>query len=386
MARHREHSAFVHHSGRLERWISGSPITTYQEIDGYKFRYICDDSLGKSTAHALDIEKYSKAYTLLNGKSGGPPPANQWEYVDYDVYLTRSVPNHISITLPSEGSSASDVLARTNPSRAEVSLPTFIGEMKDFPRMIRQAGRLALGLKTLGRSLARKGLAKEAADAYLGYKFGIAPLISDLRKLLAFQDAVDKRVKELDRLYSKGGLRRRVNLFSKVESTSSTTIVDSSLGFLLSARVMTITSVKRWATVRWIPTSPPEFKTDSEKRQYARDLVFGLNAYSLGLTAWELLPWSWFADWFLNVQNLIEAHANTVPAKAVNCCVMTHTRTTTDYSRTSHPAFSGGNATLLRETKRRALSSASLNTGLPFLNGNQLSILGALFVSRGTRR
>jgi hypothetical protein len=282
----------------------------------------------------------------------------------------------------------SDLLARTNPGRADISLPTFIGEMKDFPMMIRQEGRLALNLKTLGRNLSRKGKIKEAADAYLGYKFGIAPLLSDLKKIISFQDAVDKRINELDRLYSKGGLRRRVNLWSDTKSSSSTTIIASEFGgsLLLTARVTTITKVKRWGTVRWIPTSPPQFITDSEKKAYARRLVFGLNAFSLGLTAWELLPWSWLADWFLNVQNLLEAHNNTVPAKAVNCCIMTQSDTTSDISRTSHPEYTGGNATLVRGNRVRSLQTAALNTSLPFLNGSQLSILGALSVSKGIRR
>lgn len=348
-------------------------------------RFTCVDELGFGTDHPLSITKGYSEISPINGFSGTPSTFRSYTDWYWDVNLV--FPSHLSITLPSEGADMADAVSRTNPSRSVVSLPTFIGEMKDFPHTIRQLGQAAFTLKKLGRNLSRKGKAKEAAGYYLAWRFAIAPLISDLRKIITFQDSVQKRMDELDRLYSKGGLKRRVNLSSSTTSTSGSTTIASEMSLLLTCRTSTITTVKRWATVRWLPTTRPSFKTDAEKRRLARKLVFGLNIYSLGLTAWELLPWSWLADWFLNVQSLLEAHANTVPAMCVHRNLMTYWKTTVSYTRSDnfYVSFQGGDGTRKTETKLRSQPSLSLNSSFPLLSGRQLSILGALSVSKGIR-
>jgi hypothetical protein len=391
MSRVRTRRTFRTPHGRAKRVLSGTVVNdiTQQEpaYGTYSVtRDVCTDELGFGVDHGLAIEKVNKDLLPINGKHS-TSPNTYWEYVEWYWNVNQAFPAHLSVTLPSEGADMATAMARSNPNRSDISLPTFIGEMKDFPATIRQLGKAALLTRKNARNLSRKGQAKEAAGLYLAYRFAIAPLISDLRKIINFQDSVQKRMHELDRLYSKGGLKRRINLSTTSASAVGSTTIATEIGITLTCKTHTMTSVRRWATVRWLPTTKPSFKTDDQKRKLARKLVFGLNAFSLGLTAWELLPWSWLADWFFNVQSLLEAHANTVPATCVHRNLMTYWKTSVSYSRTDAwtSVFRGGDGTTKAESKLRSQPSLSLNSSFPLLSGKQLSILGALSVSKGIR-
>jgi hypothetical protein len=269
-------------------------------------------------------------------------------------------------------------MARTNPNRASVSIPTFIAEMKDFPETIRDLGRAALAIRKRKRP---RG--STAAGHYLTYQFAIAPLISDVKKLLDFQNKVNSRCNELNRLNSKGGLKRRINLSDNSTSSRDTVTIESSLGSVIRTRRDTSTQAKRWATIRWKPVSSLDFPLEQQKRALAARLVGGLNPQSLTTTAWELIPWSWLTDWFLNVQNFLEAHANTVPVTTASKCVMTSWETKRTAVRADSITWvQGGDASGKTSDKHRYVAGPTLNSSLPFLNGGQLSILAALSINR----
>jgi len=387
--RYRERVRHVYPSGRALRMSLGSPVTDVNQSGIFVAdKDVTIDFLGKKSDHDFFLEKESKSYDNISGKNPPQGITTYREYTDYDIYHSRANPGHIPLGAPTDNSAMVTAMARTNPGRAVVSVPTFIGELKDFPSLVRQGGRLALRLKDRSKKLRRRGRDKEAADAYLAYKFGIAPMISDVQKLMDFQGQTEKRMAELDRLYAKGGMRRRVEIFSATSSTQQKNFaVESTLSSVVRCDVMTITTGRKWCTLRWQPTSPPQFKNDQEKQQVAQKLVFGLNAESLTLTAWNLLPWSWMIDWFSNCGDYIAAHNNAVPAQAVGRCTMTHLETSTSYRRSdSNSWIQGGNAVFTRTSKTRVIGGGNnLEASLPFLSGNQLSILGALAVSRGRR-
>lgn len=266
-------------------------------------------------------------------------------------------------------------------------MPTFIAEAKDFINPIRLAGQVALKKKKLSKILRRKGRIKESADAYLSYKFAIEPTIRDLASLVNAQQSISQRMDELDRLTSNGGLRRRVNVFFGVGSGNGNISIETGLGIVFKNRIMTMTTAQSWGTIRWKPVGSPAYKNDKEKAELAARLVLGMNAESLVATAWELFPWSFMIDWFSNVGDLIAAANNTVPVEASSVNCMQHRMTSSSWSRSdSEQDFGGGSALFTRETKRRDISFGSgLTLSLPLLNGGQLSILGALSASRGSR-
>jgi len=254
--------------------------------------------------------------------------------------------------------------------------------------MIRDIGRLRIQ----GRNAAAKGLQgvhpKVASNHYLSYVMGWSPLISDLRKLLDFQSHVDKKARELHNLYANGGLQRRVRLDSwkhTIEDTyDSSRTIESSLGLLINCRVTDFSTVERWGTVRWYPASLPPFDLGSrDMARLARDLTFGMKGIS-PKQAWDAIPWSWLVSWFTNVDEFLGAHHNAIPLTHSTPCVMTKRFTRRDYVRIpgNQTWAKGGEGAHIRETKQRVTNSGSLSATIPFLNGRQFSILGALHIQR----
>lgn len=392
-------------NGRSYRISLGTVrINTLQSASAISYKSQCDDEVStyfglRLADHGLFIERWEKHYSNLNGRDSKDPLTYN-EYTNWDVHYNRAFPGHILYGLPSDGSSMATAMARSNPSAATVPIPSILVEnLRDLPLAIHRNGANAIAayFRAQNRSKSpfanhhyavkkpHKNVPADLADAYITLQFAILPLISDVKKLLNFQAAVDRRCKELDKLYSKGGIRRRVELVSEtLEVQTPAFTVASNLGHIVKLRSHKITKVRRWATCRWLPTSPPSFNTDQEKRALASSLVSGMNVQGLTKAAWEAIPWSFLADWFANASDVLGATNNALPATCVGRCLMTHVKTTTSYSREDGLSWlSGGDGTFTYETKMRSANvGVSLNASLPFLNGSQLSILGALSVSR----
>lgn len=373
-------------SGVAQR-VSLAPKLIQQNFSYSSYESICTDFLGKQRDHDLNIERITRSMTGLNGLRYITYPTYYRSYKNYDCHWNRAVDGHVGLGWPNVIQIESAVKARSNPNRPVVSVPTFIAEAKDFINPIRLAGQVALKKKKLSKVLRRKGRIKESADAYLSYKFAIEPTIRDLASLVGAQSSISKRMDELDRLYSNGGLRRRVDVFSGVGDSNSDLAIESGLGIVFRNRIHTITSARSWGTIRWKPIGTAAFKNDKEKAELAARLVLGMNAENLVATAWELFPWSFMIDWFSNVGDLITAANNTVPVEASSVNCMQHRMTSISWTRSDNENdFGGGSALFTRETKRRDVSFGSgLTLNLPFLNGGQLSILGALSASRLSR-
>jgi hypothetical protein len=304
-------------------------------------------------------------------------------------------PNDLSITgIPSDNSSVTTAAARSNPGRIQMHLPVAIAELRDIPHMIKQGGDLLRRFLSSNRSAAAVssylgGLAsaRDGAGIYLGYQFGIRPIISDVQKMLQFTQLVDRRVNELERLYSNGGLRRRVNVFTGTDSSSAIDNINTDLAVVIQARKTLTTTVKKWATLHWKPTALPTIVHGEALRRRAWSLVTGTSGdgHQIITEAWEALPWSWFIDWFDNVGNFLQAHSNAVPTAMDRCSIMYNTETICQWSRLpGNDVITGGNASFTRSRKNRISGSLSPLpvADIPFLNGGQLSILSALSVAR----
>lgn len=192
---------------------------------------------------------------------------------------------------------------------------------------------------------------------------------------------MDKRARELARLYDRGGLKRRIEIGQYSAHSESNSTIESTLGSLITTRMSTDTTVRRWATVRWRPTKVPTVITDLVLRKLARKAVFGLSIQAED--AWNLMPWTWLSDWFLNIGDFLEAYNNRIPAQASLVNVMTETKTLRTWRRTDSNLWArGGNSSSERVTRRRDLSFGGIGADFQFLTGRQLSILGALAITR----
>lgn len=327
----------------------------------------CYDTIGdKPTPHGLWIvhAKYNKKPGIVTRN----PPGALYTLLDYpfdnQAFLTS---HYFSPVVPSDTATITKVQADTNPSRPEVSVPNFLAELRDIPGMLHLKGR-----KTI------EGMPKSSV---IEQNFGWNLLIQDLQKMANFTAHTDKRLKELQALHSGSGLKRKRTVFSDTaRGLTGPQYFQSAYNSLVYGNISWTSSYRKWGSVNWIPSVP--FKgTDGELAKQARYLVHGwdFSGAALASILWEALPWSWFADYFANVGDFLNANRNGAGAIAQMGCVMEHRRswqthvvTYTDiYSKPTPGVF-------VYETKSRVLASAGITATLPFLSGGQLVTLASL--------
>jgi hypothetical protein len=105
--------------------------------------------------------------------------------------------SHWGVDSPRDTDVANVVTAGSNPSRPWVD-------------MVAGIAQLPQGLKTIQENFKQFYGAGKIAQTYLKYSFDIAPTVSDLLKIILFQDKVNDRIKELERL--KARRMNRANL------------------------------------------------------------------------------------------------------------------------------------------------------------------------------
>lgn len=363
-----------------------APSTAFPAI----YRYCLDEVNQRDKDNRLTIIFDSRNWIPLNGETGVWGTSGHRLYRDYfpsAAYGTISHSSALNALLPSISSVALATIARSNPSRPAISIPNFVYELKDLPGMIRDIGRIKLRpRRSRGGGVSPRN-AREAANHFLAYQMGWAPLISDLRKLLDFQSKVDKKAEELHNLYANRGLQRRVRsqewMATNNYTVDSLRAFESSNGAIINGRIEAHETAERWGTVRWSPASLPPFDLGSRDfAKLARDLTFGMKGIS-PKQVWDAIPWSWLVGWFTNVDDFLQAHHNSIPLVHSKPCVMTKRFTRLDYIRLPGNSWvTGGEGASIRETKERVTNSGSLSASIPFLNGRQFSILTALAIQR----
>jgi hypothetical protein len=80
-----------------------------------------------------------------------------------------------------------------------------------------------------------------------------------------------------------------------------------------------------------LPDSELPNLSDDEIGKLARRLETGFTSFGALETAWELLPWSWFVDWFSNVGEILAATNNTVGCTWGRIAIMRLTRVSYKY-------------------------------------------------------
>ncbi len=94
--------------------------------------------------HTLTIERYDRrGIQLLDGEIfTGPTTYSRFKRWPADAQT--GIFGHLATSIPSVGEVATAVLARSNPSRADISVPNFLYELKDLPGMLKEIGALKL--------------------------------------------------------------------------------------------------------------------------------------------------------------------------------------------------------------------------------------------------
>lgn len=239
------------------------------------------------------------------------------------------------------------------------------------------------------------GIAKNAGGEYLNYQFGIAPTISDVKK-------IRETIKEADKLWRQYArdsgrlVRRRFDMDPTVKTT--TEVIDQP-----SWAIPHGTSSTHWSSVGPVSVTT----TSTRKRGFSAAYLYYVDKESLNgmegfleksqyLYGWKPSPsgvynltaWSWLLDWFTNTGDVIDNISLYLedPFLVRWAYVTEHTvvhrqltQTCIDNTGRSHfLAFQFK----LDIKKRRRVNPLHLGFKGEALNGHQLAILAALGATR----
>jgi len=336
-------------------WRIRAPQTIAVERIGKDDR-TCTDTVGNyPNPNGLDISRIVVApYAILNGEKyvqlGGVSVLDK-AYYNFPTVLNASVSSSYSLPSSTEQNDvAIKAMAATNPSAPVMSVPTFVGELKDVPGLVRTWGRRLINFrnsKSWKKFLLRKakevGPEKALSEANITYRWVIAPTVSDITAMLKFVSSVQSRVDRLRALRDEGMYSARgPSQVSTMVTTRNNYALDSILGELIYARRDVFEKRRLWGSVQWKTTETGANasnlpQSDRELTALAWKLVMGINSFETLQTAWNLLPWSWFADYFANIGASIGAANNTVKAEPSNFCVMCERTAEVHYTVTSKP-------------------------------------------------
>lgn len=216
-----------------------------------------------------------------------------------------------SIETMSETELVAKLLAETNPFRYEVSVPIMIGELTEA------ASLLMVNVSNAASLL---------GSVFLNWEFGYKPMMADIKKLANITSSIESRVKEFNSLVKNGGLRRKLTLQKgHREYTGSGGSAWSTYGFSMgySSHKYNIRS-EVYGSVRWRPKRGKEIElkglSDFNK---AAAIVLDMQLPDPS-TIWELIPFSWLVDYFVNVGPTLQALEKSDLVEPYDICIMRH--------------------------------------------------------------
>jgi hypothetical protein len=433
--RHRERGNRVQYFGSL--WDRGwNP--NYIIAHGNKYEgatEVCDDIVGnREGANPFEHKLVFEFYPSLTGKleAWWAPGNYLLEFVDYPVDYQPAPPDPRSefpgYTISELHDFAWKILAQTNPSTPHVSVPSFMGELKEFPALLRACGGdfLARSLKgvsspggwvkkaaaTAGQAIAgMRGnpfprILNHIASGHLSWRWGIKPLIGDLRKMYGFIKAANERFKELRNLRDGKTIRKRCSLGKYLKKSERQRKFLHSFYYGLEGWSQVTYTAEVWGSAEWklaLTESDPLWDaifgpklnpdmTDQQLELLSRQIAAGFTSHEILATAWELTPWSWLADWCGNVNDVIAASNNALGLTWGRICVMRRSKgeynVEIDHSVGSTWATLSGGWRVAMERKDRHPVFPVLPfplPHLPFLSKGRMSILGSLAILKAPR-
>lgn len=371
------------------RVIVGGALKYYVPTPGQTLRTravgVQDSCLGfngnREGANALSIYHITTELPFLNGQRYSGSGVLEREFIGFPIgnggsALTDPRTVFGTPSIAELNNDAWEILSKTNPSRPHVNVPQALAELKDIPKLVKGWG---------------DGLLSAAAKGNLSWRWAVKPMISDVQKLANFVRAANKRLAQLRKLRDGKTIRTRCNLGTQIVSSGPTRILIHSEGAALYAQRRIVSHFNKWGSAEWklLPDSNLPNLSDADLDRFNKRVALGITAHGVLETAWELVPWSWFIDWFSNVGDMLAATNNTVGCTWGRICVMrtSETRTTYDFDPVGSdtwPVFSGWyNCRFQRKERWPTYPIVPVPLpSLPILDGGKLSILLSLAALR----
>nr|UJQ85347.1 MAG: hypothetical protein 1 [Leviviridae sp.] len=279
---------------------------------------------------------------------------------------------------------SSEAYAKSKPTKPDFSAVTSAGELREAPALLR--GKIANSpLKRIG-------------NFHLALQFGWLPLLADIRNLVQAQLGAQRRLAQLIRDNGRP-VRRRVKIYDKSTepSVQSGELYGSFAPVLVTQyyasqpryRDTEYIRERCWGSSQWrywLPSGPRDI--DWSKNMMRRIMGSDISPAAL----YNLVPWSWLIDWFTNLGDLLENLDNGVAdrvAAEYNYVMYSYERVRERHASGRFRAKNGETFSVSATSRSTAFIKTRTRGG-PFdpsisggdLNGKQLSILGALGLSR----
>jgi len=380
-ARYRERDLRITHTGSY--WSSIGPTTVFKDRLLGRWESNEDFHGNPTGVNPLSIVKKDYYPAALNGQRHTSGGVLSREFTDFPVGLTPVALDPRAkwpiLTVPERSAIAWKILAESNPSAPHVSLPSFLGELKDFTSLIKGRGDTLL---------------KQAAQGYISWRWVVKPLYNDLQAMLKFTEAVNQRLTWLYHLRQGKFLKRRVHLGVSEIKDAPTNVTLHSEGVIISGQRQVTWRKEAWGTAQWKlePGSTLPQMGYGPLKKLSAALAGGITSHETLATAWQLCPWSWFADWFTNLDETIAATNNTIGCTWSKICYMQRTSSVTTYTVTSALPLNWTTLSLTGPHYAEFVRKERLPVTpvlpftfsyLPILDSGKWSILGALALSRG---
>lgn len=301
---------------------------------------------------------------------------------------TPDFPDHIQF-IRAMGATA---ISRTVPTAPSFSLITALGEIRNdgIPTIL---GGAFLKARKLSQ------LPKTAAGEYLNFEFGWKPFIADIRKLCSSVMKSEKILSD----YEKGSGKNIFRHYEFPEDVSVTTS-EPEMGSVLYPALATYcydsyqgsltktvkTERKVWfeGTYRYNVPSGDDVRSQIASAASKAEHLLGLRITPEVL--WNLQPWTWLVDWFLNIGDLLTNFSafGTDELMLKRGYVMCSTNTTVTYTHQGTVYKNGGPGVVSQsfsgESKLR-LRASPWGFGVTFeeFTPRQIAILAALGITQG---
>jgi hypothetical protein len=207
------------------------------------------------------------------------------------AFLLDADPTHTEGDLLEDGTSA---IAKTIPTNASADTAVGVAELM-------REGLPSLIGSTVLRD--RIGFLRSLGSEYLNYEFGWKPLLSDLRDIAQSIDESEKLLAQLARDSGRNVRRRYSFPAERVASyTTGTSGIKPALSSLIGGTQfgqMELTYHKSWFSGCYTYHYDPADLTEASRIATQARLLLGLKIDPEVL--WNLAPWSWLVDWFVNI-------------------------------------------------------------------------------------
>lgn len=235
-----------------------------------------------------------------------------------------------AVTLPSDDylyQLGATAIARCEPSNPSADLATSIAEVvregmpsmagSELKSLFKSIKEFRNPLSSKKRFIATPQVGKKTGSEYLNYQFGIAPILAEVRKFANAVVKSDEIMRQYDR--DSGRLVRRTYQFptevtTEALSTQTGVPVYPTLptpmyvagGHLGTLKKVRTTTTEVWFSGAFMYRVP--YSTIQGNTVFERDVTRARKLLGIRLDAevlWNLAPWSWFVDWFINCSDVI---------------------------------------------------------------------------------